>query len=88
MYRYVFDTQIQHPEILDYPEIRFLKERYYKGICEVPKNKPKQFCNTEFLTWTEATVYAPSILLILLYGPTIGILSLKYMTKNIVLISY
>ena len=54
----------------DQPELNHLQETYYKGICQPSKN-PKEFCYTEFLSFTFASLYAPLILIAILYGPTL-----------------
>ena len=70
MFNFLFEYQFPNP-LPDDPDINFLKERYYKGLC-VESKKVNEFCKTEFLPWTWATLYAPLLLLFLLYAPTLG----------------
>ena len=76
----IFTFQFQyfsHPSH-DSEGYRELEEHWYRGLClqnfripEFPNMKYEVFCGTENpLTFTEATVYAPLILISILYLPT------------------
>ena len=53
-----------------------MKERYYMGICVQFKIKdPEQFCKTELMTFTEATIYGPITIIVLTFFPTFAYLT-------------
>ena len=51
---------------------RDLEEKYYRGLCRNQPWDPRKFCRwPEVLTFTQATLYAPLLLIFILYFPTI-----------------
>ena len=55
-----------------------VEENWYRGLC-LPTNSANYFCNgfANPLSFTEATVYAPLILILILYLPTITYIIFK-----------
>ena len=75
LYNYIYDFQFS-PELLRIPEVDYMKERYYKGICVKFKiQNSKQFCRTELLTFTEATIIAPLTIIVTTFFPTFAYLT-------------
>ena len=75
LYNYIYEVQFS-PELLAIPEVDFMKERYYKGICvQFEIKNPKEFCRTELMTFTEATIYAPVTIIVMIFFPTFSYLT-------------
>ena len=69
LYHYIYEFQFS-PELLKISEVEFMKERYFRGICAKFKIKnPEQFCKTELMTFTEATIYAPITIIVFTFFP-------------------
>ena len=75
LYNYIYDFHFS-PELFGIPEVAYMKERYYKGICEKFKiQNSKQFCRTELLTFTQATIIAPVTSIAINFFPTFAYLT-------------
>ena len=67
MYNFINSYQFHHLPS-NQKELLELNEMYYKGLC-VASTNPAEFCSSEPLTFTQATLYAPVVLLMFLYLP-------------------
>ena len=85
MYNYIYEYQFLHG-MPDVPEIQFLMDRYYKGLC-LETQRPEYFCFDEPLSFTQASLIAPVFLIFFLHLPTIVYVtftSIRQVTSRIV----
>ena len=73
LYNYIYEYQFNNLKLSEMPpDFQLMVETYYKGLCVQSSHQTeKQFCYTETLSFTQATIYAPMIILMLTYLPTI-----------------
>ena len=74
LYNFIHKFQFP-PELLEIPELDYMKERYYKGICVKYSVRSRFFCFTEMMTFTVATIYAPLTIVVLIFFPTFAYLN-------------
>ena len=85
MYNYIYEYQFLHG-MPDVPEIQFLMDRYYKGLC-LENQRPEYFCFDEPLSFNQASLIAPVFLIFFLHLPTIVYVtftSIRQVTSRIV----
>ena len=73
LYNYIYEYQFNNLKLSEMPpDFQFMVEKYYKGLCvQTQFMKEKLFCYTETLSFTQATIIAPTVILMLTYLPTL-----------------